>query len=894
MKGVWRNINYKKIMVFVIAFLFIATSFQLPQKYKERLTDISQKALAVSINDTDGDGLTDMEELNGTAVRNGTIYTFHPTDPNDADSDNDELTDGIEVFTYQTDPTRWSTDGDAYSDKQEIFNINMPAIVQSPGNNVFVAAHPELRVDISDEVNIELHHEITYQEGTISIQGFSYSVSETSGIISTTGEIEGHTYCNWVDALNKAVDQANYPPPKDISSNSDKYAESHIIGVQQFSEEGETDTVNPGQEDYAFVDSTTGYFNSLSSKSATSAYQPDFFSIKNEIKPFKIDDITLDTLYKKKIVNPQTGRDYYYDYSDYIDEISIRMEAKYKYHVILTSLAESLLSSAGIARLSVAGSVGGSAIEAYLCYLDEKNQLELNLLKQELENAEQNYNGDKENLKVYVYELNDFGEEVRAKLSGSLFGLLGPHSFQDFYDSFSDSSFKGDCTQSVDPFRLSILKKAWEIKEEIKELPSEIAIPEHPEIYEGISSEAYDMEAKASDDPAVYSAIADLGLSPNIGSYGPIKNSVSSGVFGSSDGVSVNNASVEKTPIYDSEERKGIGYESSFRTVVLNSKVKLSTVTQTNSILNGSFWSTATTVDTDDAGELQFNFSIKNDGTDKAGSSSGGGITHVRFNIYIGNTTPITDPSLEDAPDGLSFPWLQPGESSDEYYASVTLSLEQIRQIDKGAPIRIELLDYTYDNEEDYVNAWYQDVLFEVDDGTGNLKPYMVYVKNNDTYVDAWNRASSCPYNPIDLDPIVIGNDSIVSINGLPITNNSWWEVHLQNYSNAHKFQNARAVPHTKVTMVYWRDSDGDNYPDRTERSIGTDPYNVSSHPTPLLTAGAVFTQDGSNVTVRMVFQNEGNYDAYNVEARLYSPDNTTSIQNGLIGGGGRVKAGEK
>ena len=58
--------------------------------------------------DTDGDGLTDEEE-----IRLG-------TDPNNPDTDGDGLDDGVEVNTYQTDPLDEDTDGDGLTDGAEV------------------------------------------------------------------------------------------------------------------------------------------------------------------------------------------------------------------------------------------------------------------------------------------------------------------------------------------------------------------------------------------------------------------------------------------------------------------------------------------------------------------------------------------------------------------------------------------------------------------------------------------------------------------------------------------------------------------------------------------------------------------------------------------------------
>ncbi|MBI1812914.1 hypothetical protein HY285_00325 [Candidatus Peregrinibacteria bacterium] len=59
-------------------------------------------------SDVDGDGLNSKLEQNGS------------TDPNNPDTDGDGLTDGEEVFTYRTDPLRRDTDGDGLIDGLEV------------------------------------------------------------------------------------------------------------------------------------------------------------------------------------------------------------------------------------------------------------------------------------------------------------------------------------------------------------------------------------------------------------------------------------------------------------------------------------------------------------------------------------------------------------------------------------------------------------------------------------------------------------------------------------------------------------------------------------------------------------------------------------------------------
>ena len=59
--------------------------------------------------DSDGDGLTDFDELN-----------IYGTDPNNPDTDGDGLKDGEEVKRYKTDPLNPDTDGDGLKDGEEV------------------------------------------------------------------------------------------------------------------------------------------------------------------------------------------------------------------------------------------------------------------------------------------------------------------------------------------------------------------------------------------------------------------------------------------------------------------------------------------------------------------------------------------------------------------------------------------------------------------------------------------------------------------------------------------------------------------------------------------------------------------------------------------------------
>jgi len=83
------------------------------------------------VADTDGDGLSDGEEVNvedtgpldpdtdGDGLSDGEEVNNYGTDPTTSDTDGDGLSDGEELRKYSTDPTTPDTDGDGLSDGEE-------------------------------------------------------------------------------------------------------------------------------------------------------------------------------------------------------------------------------------------------------------------------------------------------------------------------------------------------------------------------------------------------------------------------------------------------------------------------------------------------------------------------------------------------------------------------------------------------------------------------------------------------------------------------------------------------------------------------------------------------------------------------------------------------------
>ena len=93
------------------------------------------------VADTDGDGLTDVEEAalgtdpeqsdtDGDGLADGAEVNSHGTNPVVADTDEDGLTDGEEVNSHGTDPLRADTDGDGSSDGEEVADGTDPLVAE--------------------------------------------------------------------------------------------------------------------------------------------------------------------------------------------------------------------------------------------------------------------------------------------------------------------------------------------------------------------------------------------------------------------------------------------------------------------------------------------------------------------------------------------------------------------------------------------------------------------------------------------------------------------------------------------------------------------------------------------------------------------------------------------
>ncbi|MCS7000343.1 MAG: OmpA family protein [Bacteroidota bacterium] len=98
------------------------------------------------ITDTDGDGLTDIEEeqlgtdprnpdTDGDGLKDGEEVKLYRTDPKNADTDADALKDGSEVKQYKTDPLKADTDGDGLSDGDEVNQYRTNPLARDSDND---------------------------------------------------------------------------------------------------------------------------------------------------------------------------------------------------------------------------------------------------------------------------------------------------------------------------------------------------------------------------------------------------------------------------------------------------------------------------------------------------------------------------------------------------------------------------------------------------------------------------------------------------------------------------------------------------------------------------------------------------------------------------------------
>lgn len=115
--------------IFILLFAFGVAITQTGCGTSEEVTEEAEEPV-----DSDGDGLTDEMELeigtdpndpdtDGDDLSDGDEYHEYDTDPLEPDTDGDRLSDGDEVLVYETDPLESDTDGDGLEDGDEVLEF---------------------------------------------------------------------------------------------------------------------------------------------------------------------------------------------------------------------------------------------------------------------------------------------------------------------------------------------------------------------------------------------------------------------------------------------------------------------------------------------------------------------------------------------------------------------------------------------------------------------------------------------------------------------------------------------------------------------------------------------------------------------------------------------------
>lgn len=189
-------------------------------------------------------------------------------------------------------------------------------------------------------------------------------------------------------------------------------------------------------------------------------------------------------------------------------------------------------------------------------------------------------------------------------------------------------------------------------------------------------------------------------------------------------------------------------------------------------------------MDSTDAAQLSFNYTLRNVGSDAAVQ-----LTGMKVNILIGDLPVIT----WNAPDRTN---ILPRQSKGPFGSDpIKLTLDQLAAIDNGAPVRVVLADYGYNDELYDQNAWGRSVLFHVDDGIADgdrsFDTYLVTTNlvQNETYqqtltryfpVDIFDAGSSDPRTGTLTNirtPEYDSSGFITHWDDHPVGEHSWWDL---------------------------------------------------------------------------------------------------------------------
>ncbi len=186
------------------------------------LADVDGDTIPDGCDDTDGDGLTDHEEIN-----------TYRTDWNSTDTDGDALSDGDEVNTHNTNPNRIDTDSDGLPDFVELnISLTNAIIADTDGDRVFDGFERFYDTDPLDNLSTPVIERWAKTFGGLSNDDtiFVQQTSDMGYIVAGTTMSEGAGGSDlWVSKLNpdgtvawqKTYGGANTDPARSIRQTTD-------------------------------------------------------------------------------------------------------------------------------------------------------------------------------------------------------------------------------------------------------------------------------------------------------------------------------------------------------------------------------------------------------------------------------------------------------------------------------------------------------------------------------------------------------------------------------------------------------------------------------------------------------------------------------------------------
>lgn len=249
-------------------------------------------------------------------------------------------------------------------------------------------------------------------------------------------------------------------------------------------------------------------------------------------------------------------------------------------------------------------------------------------------------------------------------------------------------------------------------------------------------------------------------------------------------------------------------------------------------------WSKAVTTDLGDS-YLYITLRIQNIGTDILESD----VEDIWLSLYIGeDTDPIKTWSFSNSYLGGSIGSLLPGEVrtvNTEFHNC--LSVEILKRIDTGEPVRIEVQSYDLGNDQKYLQN-IKDTLIQLDIDKGDGIETK-FVKEDSILLTEFLEAYA--------DAVLRDENRIESLDGLAISDVSWWTIIIPGKSSLPNYiSQAMIYKGDHVVLIYNQDSDGDGITNRLELMAGLDPYSIDT--------------DGDGIT---------DYDELNEETNPLLPD---------------------